>query len=93
MTYKKKITILIPIMRPPNVTSVDVEAINNIICKLEEKIQVRQIWIIFQNSKFKIKNLNNIEIILMVHCTLVMQVTLFLNSRDLIHVMDSKQTQ
>ena len=63
MASGKKITILIPIMRPPNVTSVDVEAINKIIGKLEEEIPVRQIWIIFQNSKFKIQNLNNIEII------------------------------
>tara|TARA_B110000438_G_scaffold291389_1_gene328278 strand:- start:8875 stop:10167 length:1293 start_codon:yes stop_codon:yes gene_type:complete len=63
MTSEKKITILIPIMRPPNVTSVDVQAINKIISKLEEKIPVRQVWIIFQNSKFKIQNLNNMEII------------------------------
>ena len=63
MIPQEKITILIPIMRPPNVTSVDVKAVNKIIEKLKEKIEVRQIWIIFQNTKFKIQNLNDIEII------------------------------
>ena len=63
MISQEKITILIPIMRPPNVTSVDVKAVNKIIEKLKEKIEVRQIWIIFQNTKFKIQNLNDIEVI------------------------------
>ena len=63
MIAQEKITILIPIMRPPNVTSVDVKAVNKIIEKLKEKIEVRQIWIIFQNTKFKIQNLNDIEVI------------------------------
>ena len=63
MISQEKITILIPIMRPPNATSVDVKAVNKIIEKLKEKIEVRQIWIIFQNTKFKIQNLNDIEII------------------------------
>ena len=63
MIPQEKITILIPIMRPPNVTSVDVKAVNKIIEKLKEKIEVRQIWIIFQNTKFKIQNLNDIEVI------------------------------
>ena len=63
MIAQEKITILIPIMRPPNVTSVDVKAVNKIIEKLKEKIEVRQIWIIFQNTKFKILNLNDIEVI------------------------------
>jgi len=63
MISQEKITILIPIMRPPNATSVDVKAVNKIIEKLKEKIEVRQIWIIFQNTKFKIQNLNDIEVI------------------------------
>ena len=63
MISQEKITILIPIMRPPNATSVDVKAINKIIEKLKEKIEVRQIWIIFQNTKFKIQNLNDVDVI------------------------------
>lgn len=63
MKSQKKITVLIPIMRPPDVTSVDVKAINKIVNKLEEKILVKQVWIIFQNSKFKIQNSNNLEVI------------------------------
>jgi UDP-N-acetylglucosamine 2-epimerase len=63
MKSQKKITILIPIMRPPDVESVDVKAVNNIMNKLEEKITVKQVWIIFQNSKFKIQNSKHIEVI------------------------------
>ena len=63
MTLQREITILIPLMRPPDVTSVDVKAINNIISKFKEKVKVKQIWIIFQNSKFKIQNSNDIKVI------------------------------
>jgi len=63
MTHKEKISILIPIMRPPNVISVDVKTINKIIEKLKERVEVTPIWIIFQNSKFKIQNSNNTQVI------------------------------
>ena len=63
MISEEKVTVLIPIMRPPDVTSVDVKAVNNIMNKLEEKITIKQVWIIFQNSKFKIQNSKNIEVI------------------------------
>ena len=63
MRSEEKITVLIPIMRPPNATSVDVKSIKKIISNLEEKVIVKQVWIIFQNSKFKIQNSNNIQVI------------------------------
>jgi len=63
MISQEKFTVLIPIMRPPDITSVDVKAINKIISKLKEKIEVKQIWIIFQDSKFKIQDSNDIKVI------------------------------
>jgi len=63
MISEEKVTVLIPIMRPPSATSVDVKSIKKIIGKLEEKVIVKQVWIIFQNSKFKIQNSNNIQVI------------------------------
>jgi len=63
MISEEEITILVPIMRPPDVTSVDVKAIKKIIDKLEEKIIIKQVWVIFQNSKFKIQNSKNRQVI------------------------------
>lgn len=57
------ITILIPKIKPPDVTDIVNNQLNNIFSELAKKVKLKLIWIIFQPEKFKNYTIENSQIV------------------------------
>ena len=59
----KKITILIPKIRPPNVPDIITTQIENILSQLNDKYTLNVVWLIFQPNPFSDYNFNDYQVV------------------------------